>query len=90
MNPSRSPNEPVIEDRLIILPCDPEFHQTIGQNLPPGWVDESNRIGYACRFVVSPETGLMRPVTNEELDEYLYGGEYDERLEQIGQADGLA
>jgi len=29
------------------------------------------------------DSGLMEPVSHKELDEYLYGGEYEERLEAI-------
>lgn len=76
--------EVVIESRLLILPCDPEYGETLGQNLPPGWLAVAEKIGQACTFVVSPESGLMRPATPEELDEYLYGGEYESRLRQTG------
>jgi hypothetical protein len=79
-----------IEERLIILPCDPEFHQVVGWNLPPDWKAVADRIGERPTFIVDASSGLMRPATPDELDEYVYGGEYDERLEQIGQADDLA
>lgn len=82
--------EPVVEERLLILPCDPEYSEALGQNLPPGWLAVAEKIGQACTFVVSPETGLMRPATPAELDDYLYGGEYEKRLEQVENPDGLA
>ena len=37
-------------------------------------------MGQLPNFVVDAETGLMRPARNQqELDEYLDGGEYDRR-----------
>ncbi|MEH1795875.1 MULTISPECIES: hypothetical protein [unclassified Nostoc] len=38
-------------------------------------------------FCARAGSGLLEPMTDEELEEYLYGGEYDQRLEQIGEAD---
>jgi len=68
--------------QLLILPGDPEFDEVLGQTLTPGWKD------YAARnnevYFVADEAGLLRPVNARELDEYLEGGEYDQRLEQIG------
>lgn len=76
MAASQSPNQ------LLILPGSPEFEETLGIALTPGWKD------YAARhneiYFVVDESGLMRPVNHRELTEYLEGGEYDQRLEQIG------
>lgn len=69
----------------LILPGDPEFDETLGIALPPGWEDYANHLGEACSFVVDPHSGLMRPASPEELDDYLYGGEYEERLNAIGE-----
>lgn len=66
-----------VEHRNIILPGDPGFDETLGTALPPGWED------HACTFVVDSQSGIMRPATPDELDDYLYGGEYQERLEAI-------
>lgn len=41
-------------------------------------------MGQLPNFVVDAETRLMRPAKDQdELMAYLYGGEYDQRLEQI-------
>jgi hypothetical protein len=82
--------QPIVEERLLILPCDPEYSEALGQSLPPDWLAVAEKIGQACAFVVSPESGLMRPATPAELDDYLYGGEYEKRLEQSGDPDDLA
>lgn len=74
--PERPPN--------LILPGDPDFHFTLSQALPPGWREVADRIGKNVCFVASVETGLLRPATPDELNEYLWGGEYDQRLEENG------
>ena len=38
-------------------------------------------------FIADPVSGVLRPASPDELREYVYGGEYDERLEQIGEED---
>ena len=38
-------------------------------------------------FVADPYSGVLRPANPDELREYVCGGEYDERLEQIGELD---
>lgn len=70
--------------RNLILPGDPEFDETLGTSLPPGWEEVANKINQACTFVVDSRSGIMRPATPDELDDYLCGGEYQERLEAIG------
>lgn len=76
-----------IEERLLILPCDPEFAETTGQRLPPSWRAVAEKIGENPTFVVCPHSGLMRPATPQEVDEYICGGEYEERLRSIGEVD---
>jgi hypothetical protein len=77
-------DEVLIEERLIILPCDPEWNDTLGQRLPPDWIEFSHQLGQACTFVVSAESGIMRPATPADLDDYICGGEYEERQRQLG------
>lgn len=78
----------LLNDSPIILPGDPEFDWTLMCNLPPNWRQVASSIGQQCAFICSSESGLLRPATNEELTEYLYGGEYDDRQAQIGNDDG--
>jgi hypothetical protein len=64
--------------RSLILPGDPGFYETLATP-PPGWRDAiCGQDNYA--FVVRANTGLAEPVGMRELEEYLEGGEYDERL----------
>jgi hypothetical protein len=67
---------------LIMLPGEPGFEQTL-MTPRPDWIETANRDGDSYAFVVG-EDGLARPVTSYELTEYLDGGEYDQRLAQIG------
>ncbi len=66
----------------LILPGDPLFNETM-LIPPPNWGEVAARDGNTYAFVCEPGSGLMRPVTMDELDEYLDGGEYDERLAEI-------
>lgn len=52
----------------------------------PDWQQVAERDGDTYAFVVG-EDGLARPVTSWELDEYLEGGEYQQRLMQIDELD---
>jgi hypothetical protein len=65
----------------IITPDDPEFSQWLG--IPPP-ISSENR-GETV-FIAEPGTGLLRAASWRETDEYLYGGEYAERLIEIEDA----
>lgn len=67
----------------LILPGCPEFNLALG-SFPPGWQRERDRLSGEFAFVVRPGVGIWEPVGPDALDEYLLGGEYDERLEEIG------
>jgi hypothetical protein len=68
----------------IILPDNPLFYDTLFRFQPPDWFSKASQDGNSIRFVFRKNTGLMEAVTEEELEEYLNGGEYEERLEDIG------
>jgi hypothetical protein len=72
----------------LILPGDPLFNETL-MNPPPNWGEVADRDGDCVSFVADPVTGLFRAVTQAELEEYLEGGEYEERLIEIGEYDDL-
>jgi hypothetical protein len=74
-------------DSLIIYPGDPEFDMWMYSALPPDWKAYADTINQQCFFVAASDSGLLRPASRQELDEYLYGGEYDDRLEEIGDDD---
>lgn len=67
----------------LILPGNPLFDLTLSQSLPPNWSEISNQNGGQCAFVVRSNTGIMEAVSDPDLDDYLYGGEYIERSEQV-------
>jgi hypothetical protein len=72
---------------MLILPGDPLFDWTLACNLPPNWQQVSAYLGEACVFVASAGSGVLRPCNSIETDDYLYGGEYGDRLEEIDQYD---
>lgn len=69
----------------LILPGNPLFDFTLATTPRPDWGQKASEDGDTYAFVAESGTGIMRPVTGSELTEYLYGGEYDERLEESGQ-----
>ncbi|MEH2198638.1 hypothetical protein [Nostoc sp.] len=75
------------QSRLIILPGDPEFDWTLQTSIPPHWRQVAQQDPGGFAFCARAGSGVLEPMTDEDLEEYLYGGEYDERLEQIGEAD---
>ncbi|MEH2434973.1 MAG: hypothetical protein V7K25_12090 [Nostoc sp.] len=75
------------QNRLIILPGDPEFDWTLQTSIPPHWRQVAQQDPNGFAFCARAESGVLEPMTDKDLEEYLYGGEYDERLEQIGEAD---
>lgn len=68
----------------LILPGSPAFEATLGAVLPPDWQQVADQHS-ALVVVVRPDTGLMEVVSPEEAREYAFGGEYDLRLEAIGE-----
>lgn len=69
----------------LILPGDPEYDLTLATALPPDWKTKAAQWSGEYGFVVDIETGMLRVVDSKQLQEYAFGGEYDERLEQIGE-----
>lgn len=76
----------VVKKSRLILPGDPEFDLTLATP-PPHWQQEAARLGGEFAFIVRADSGLLEPCSFAELDEYLEGGEYDERLTFIGDDD---
>jgi hypothetical protein len=54
---------------MLLLPGDPGFLEILYGQLPPV---------QSAVYVVREGTGLLEPATEEDLSEYLEGGEYDE------------
>lgn len=68
----------------LLLPGDPGFDEILGHTLPIDWQQVAYENFGEYAFVVRPGSGgLMECVPVEEATEYVFGGEYDERLEEI-------
>ena len=70
----------------LILPGNPLFDLTLATP-PPSWGQVAARDGNTYAFVAELGSGLMRPVTQAELTAYLEGGEYDDRMAEIGETE---
>ena len=66
---------------LIITRDDPRFEETLNSRIPPGQT-------FSNHYVMGVD-GIMRSVSEQELEEYLLGGEYEERCEIAGIEDGV-
>ena len=64
---------------MIILPGHPLFDITLATP-PPDWRYKQERTCEPLNFVKDSVTGIFRTANPEELDDYLYGGEYDELM----------
>ncbi|WP_416671549.1 hypothetical protein [Egbenema bharatensis] len=71
---------------MLILPGDPEFDRTLASP-PPNWREVAARNSGEYAFVARSGSGLLEPVSFRELDDYLEGGEYAQRLQESDQTD---
>lgn len=67
----------------LILPGDEEFDETLGLILPFNWQQVADRHNDIV-FVARAGSGILEAVGQQEAREYHLGGEYDERLSEIG------
>jgi hypothetical protein len=65
----------------MILPGHPEYYPTL--NI----VTQLATIQSLVSVIRPGNSGLPEAVTNEQLKEYILGGEYDVRLNEIGEDD---
>lgn len=65
---------------MLILPGNPLYLTTITQPAPGDYIRSDSDA-----YIVRQDSLLFERVNEKELDEYLEGGEYDERLEVIEQ-----
>jgi hypothetical protein len=72
--------------RVILLPGDPGWDWTLAQP-PPDWQQAAAKDPDGFAFIVEPGSGLMRVADADDLEEYICGGEYEERLDEIGGLD---
>uniref|UniRef100_A0A832H5L3 Uncharacterized protein n=1 Tax=Oscillatoriales cyanobacterium SpSt-402 TaxID=2282168 RepID=A0A832H5L3_9CYAN len=72
---------------MILLPGDPGFEETLSI-LPFGWCSVANATNGEFAFVArAGNGGLLEAVPWDEVEEYVEGGEWDERLQEIGEDD---
>ena len=65
---------------IIILPQNPLFYETL-ENIDLFWNFHKNqRSDENLNLIVDFETGVLKNATHKEFEEYLFGGEYDERM----------
>ncbi|MBD1899263.1 hypothetical protein NDI44_08665 [Trichocoleus sp. DQ-A3] len=76
-----------MEESILIYPGDPEFEGILGTVLPLDWRKTAWQFCGDFNFIVDSQSGLMRVANFEETREYLEGGEYDERLNNIGDSE---
>lgn len=60
----------------IILPNDPLFNETLACPPPINTEKILVETGNQVNFVTDSETGLLKEANLKELEEYLWGGEY--------------
>ncbi|MHC5824346.1 MAG: hypothetical protein ACYT04_53040 [Nostoc sp.] len=71
----------------LILPGHPKFDWTLSTAIPFHWKQVAQQDPDGFAFCARAGSALLEPMTDKQLEEYLYGGEYDERLEEIDEAD---
>lgn len=72
-----------MEDRRLLLPGEPGFAEILAYTPPPNWREVAARDGTSYAYVAEPGSALLRAVGMAELEEYLEGGEYDDRLAEL-------
>jgi hypothetical protein len=67
----------MITSDILLMPHEKGFQETLGWNIPYGCPPESN-------FIVRADgSGILEPATYKETQDYLNGGEYDQRMSEI-------
>ncbi len=64
----------------LILPGNPLFNISLA-TLPPGW---QNSASNSPKFIVrSNGAGLLEQVDDRQFQDYVHGGEFDQRLNEL-------
>ncbi|MEC4804430.1 MAG: hypothetical protein SAJ12_10510 [Jaaginema sp. PMC 1079.18] len=66
----------------LILPGTIEFEETLATVLPYNWQEIAYSACGDYNFIARAGSGVLEAVHESEAREYLYGGEYDQRLEE--------
>ena len=70
------------KETCLILPGTTVFNETLSQ-VPFWWKEYASQNDGWCNFGVDVESGLLKPLNKRETHEYLFGGEFEERIKQI-------
>lgn len=65
-----------------MLPDHPDFARILSTP-PPNWEEVAIRDGNTYTFVADSSSGILRAATAVECQDYILGGEYDERLADL-------
>lgn len=68
---------------VLLLPGDPEFDWILSTSKPPGWRQVAEKAGDGCVYLAEVGSGILRAAGQEDLTEYLFGGEYDDRMAEL-------
>lgn len=71
---------------MLILPGDPEFDEILATP-PPNWREVAANLSGEFAFAARAGSGILEPVSMRELDDYIEGGEYDDRLAELDDED---
>ncbi|MBE9210235.1 hypothetical protein IQ244_27805 [Nostoc sp. LEGE 06077] len=72
---------PIETESGLILPGHPWFYNYLHGTLPIGWQNFADR-NPDFAFVARAGSGILEVVTEDELEEYCEGGEYDQLIEE--------
>ncbi|MFB8788648.1 MAG: hypothetical protein U7123_07295 [Potamolinea sp.] len=66
----------------LIYPWHPEFHQSLAV-IPPDFYQARHQHSGDVALICQAGSDLMLPLGGKDLEEYIQGGEWDERTKQL-------
>lgn len=63
----------------IILPQHPDFRETL-DNIPFFWESMQKNSDRMVHLLMDSASGILQPATDQEFEDYIFGGEYDEYM----------
>ncbi len=67
---------------MLILPDHPLFNFYLQTAKPPDFNHRQDISDTPINFVLDAHTGILRTANEQELNDYLFGGEYDEVIDE--------
>ena len=62
--------------RFIMIPSDIGFYEILHSTLPPHW-EKDVSVDFQGHFCTNFETGILEPLSEQALDDYLNDGRYE-------------